>query len=96
MIDSAPRGWVIQITIPGKPEIRAADAPWRDPSWLTRPPSFKYFNVAVAAPDQAMEATTKFLTGASEPLVGQLSVARTLSAREIAALGLTAGEVRPA
>jgi hypothetical protein len=59
-------------------------------------PSFKYFNVAVAAPDKAIEATTKYLAKGAEAVVGVMSVARQLSAGEIAALSLAAGEVKPA
>ncbi|MGH7488290.1 MAG: hypothetical protein ACREMY_22230, partial [bacterium] len=70
--------------------------PWRDPSWLRGAPSFKYFNVAIAAPDKAMEATSKYLAQGAEAMVGELSVARKLSAGEIVALGLAAGDVKPA
>jgi hypothetical protein len=58
-------------------------------------PSFQYFNVAIAAPKTAIEATTKHLV-AAEAQGGEMSVVRGLSSREIAALSLKAGEVRPA
>ena len=58
-------------------------------------PSFQYFNVAIAAPNKAIEATTKFLAK-GEATDGEKSVVRGLSAREIAALRLEAGEVKPA
>ena len=63
---------------------------------LVGTPSFKYFNVAIAAPDKAMEATTKYLAKGADANAGEVSVARKLSSGEIAALSLKAGEVRPA
>jgi hypothetical protein len=59
-------------------------------------PSFKYFNVAIAAPDKAMEATTKYLAKDADAKAGEMSVVRKLSSGEIAALSLKAGEVKPA
>jgi hypothetical protein len=59
-------------------------------------PSFKYYNVAIAAPDKAIEATTKYLAKGAEAVAGAMSVARKLSAGELTALSLTAGEVKPA
>ena len=63
---------------------------------LVSAPSFEYFNVAIAAPDKAMEATTKHLAEGVEAKAGAVSVVRKLSSREIAALSLKAGEVKPA
>ena len=63
---------------------------------LVSAPTFAYFNVAIAAPDKAMEATTKHLAEGAEPKSGAVSVVRKLSSREIAALSLEAGEVKPA
>lgn len=59
-------------------------------------PSFEYFNAAIAAPDKAIEATTKYLAEGAEAKAGAMSVVRKLSSGEIAALGLEAGEVKPA
>ena len=105
MIDKvSPAGWVVQATFPTEPEARAADAPWRHSAFLVGAPSFKYFNVAIAAPDKAMEATIKYLAKGAEAQsgaktgakTGAMSIARKLSAGEIAALSLKAGEVKPA
>jgi hypothetical protein len=46
--------WVVQVTIPKKPDVRLADAPWRPPIMAAGAPSFQYFNVAIAAPDKAI------------------------------------------
>jgi hypothetical protein len=60
-------------------------------------PSFQYFNVAIAASDKAMEATTKQLVSVNvEAKEWITSVVRGLSSAEIAALGLRGGEVKPA
>jgi hypothetical protein len=56
-------------------------------------PTFKYFNVAVATAEAAIAATTKHLDDPQHP---EMSVVRALSLREIAALGLPAGDVQPA
>jgi hypothetical protein len=58
-------------------------------------PSFQYYNVAIAAPSNALEATAKHLAAANAA-DGEKSVVRELSAGEIAALKLKAGEVKPA
>jgi hypothetical protein len=63
---------------------------------LVSAPSFEYFNVAIAAPAKAMEATTKHLAEGAKPKSGEMSVVRELSSVEIAALRLKAGEVKPA
>ena len=97
MTDKAsPAGWVVQEIIPAEPEARAADAPWRPPGMLGGVSTFKYFNVAIASPDKAMEATTKYSTKSVDAKAGEMSVVRKLSAEEIAALSLKAGEVKPA
>jgi hypothetical protein len=60
-------------------------------------PSFKYFNVAIASPDKAVEATTKYLAkGKVDAEHVAASTARELSSAEVAALRLKAGEVKPA
>jgi hypothetical protein len=56
-------------------------------------PSFRYFNVALAAPEKAIEATRKHVAEANDE---EVSAVRRLSLGEIAALGLASGEVRPA
>jgi hypothetical protein len=63
---------------------------------LVSAPSFEYFNVAIAAPDMAIEAATKHWAKGAEAKAGELSVVRKLSSGEIAALSLKAGEVKPA
>jgi hypothetical protein len=94
MIDKAsPAGWVVQLTIPAQP---SEDARSR---WVGRlglgPPSFRYFNVAIAAPFKAIEATRQHL-GETEDKDREMAVVRGLSEREIAALSLAAGDVKPA
>jgi hypothetical protein len=97
MIDkSIPAGWVVQVAIPAKSEARQADAPWRPPVMLVSATTFEYFNVAIAAADKAMAATTNHLAQSAEPKAGVMSVVRKLSSGEIAALSLQAGEVKPA
>jgi hypothetical protein len=59
-------------------------------------PSFEYFNVAIAAPDEAIEATTKYLANGTSAKAETMSVVRKLSSGEIAALSLKAGEIKPA
>jgi hypothetical protein len=92
----SPAGWVVQVAIPAKPEARAADAPWRPSAMLVNAPSFEYFNVAISAPEKAMEAATRHLAEGAEAKAGAMSVVRKLSSAEIAALSLKAGEVKPA
>jgi hypothetical protein len=91
---ASPAGWVVQVAIRMKPDAREADAPWRPSVMLVGAPSFEYFNVAIAAPDKAIEAASKHLAKSAK--VGEMSVVRKLSTGEIAALSLKAGEVRPA
>jgi hypothetical protein len=93
MTDKAsPAGWVVQVTI--EAPARSPDAKWRSTA-IVDAPSFQYFNVAIAAPNKAIEAATKYLAKA-ETKEGEMSVVRGLSAGEIAALSLTAGEVKAA
>ena len=88
-----PAGWVVQLTVPAPPDVPRAEAVrWIGPA-LPGAPSFKYFNVAIAAQDKAIEATTKHLAKA-EIKDGEMSVVRALSSAEIAALHLKAGEVK--
>ncbi len=95
MIDKAsPAGWVVQVA------IRATPAPTVEGSRRSGPvglaaPSFHYFNVAIADPSEAAEATKKHLAKAKS-MAGEMSTVRQLSSGEIAALSLKAGEVKPA
>jgi hypothetical protein len=92
MIDTAPpSGWVVQVTTPGqRPSIQS---PSNRLSALVGPPSFKYFNVGVATAEAAIAAAIKHLADPQHP---ETSVVRALSSGEIAALGLIAGDVKPA
>ena len=87
----SPAGWVVQVIIPGQRSLERSPTGYL--STLLGAPSFKYFNVAVATTEAAMVATTKHL---ADPEHRETSVVRALSIREIAALGLTAGDVQPA
>ena len=58
-------------------------------------PAFSYYNVAVAAPDNAIELATKHLAKAGNK-DGELRVVRGLSAAEISALSLRNGDIKPA
>jgi len=94
MTDKAsPAGWVVQLTIPAQV---SEDAQSR---WVGRqglgPPSFRYFNVAIAVPFKAIEATRVHLAG-TEDKDREMSVVRGLSEPEIVALGLNVGDVKPA
>jgi hypothetical protein len=91
MNDNAPpAGWVVQVTTPGRP---SPPLPGSRFSELVGPPSFRYFNVAIAAAEAAIAATTKHLADPQHP---ETSVVRALSLGEIAALGLSVGDVKPA
>jgi len=88
----SPAGWVVQATI-------AAPLTEGGSQWLgtTAPsaPAFQYFNVAIAAPDAAIEATAKQLAEAEAQAV-EMRVVRPLSSAEIVAAGLKSGEAKPA
>ena len=61
------------------------------------PPTFQYFDVAIAASDKATEAVTKHLAKTeAEIKIWEVRVVRELSTAEIHALGLARGEVKPA
>ena len=61
------------------------------------PPSFRYFDTAIADPDKAVEAVRKHLAKADDdPSEMGVSTVRTLSSAEIAVLDIKAGEVKPA
>jgi hypothetical protein len=57
------------------------------------PPSFPYFNVAIAAPFKAIEATREHLAG-TEDKDREISVVRGVSEPEIVALRLNVGDVK--
>ena len=57
------------------------------------PPTFCYFNVAIADAKIAVEATAEHVTVKS---AANISPVRPLSAQEIAVLRLKAGAVKPA
>jgi len=84
-------GWVVQVTIPGQAS-RTQSTSNRFSAALGAP-SFKYFNVAIAAAEAAIKATTKYLADPEHP---ETTVVRALSLGEITALGLAAGDVKPA
>jgi hypothetical protein len=64
---------------------------------LPSAPSFRYYNVAIASPDSAAEATTAYhAKTTTNAEVDGTCVVRELSSAEIAALSLTVGEVRRA
>ena len=94
MTDRAhPAGWVVQVTIPAEPTLPVSPSARRYGPGLLGAPSFKYFNVAIAAAGKAIEATSKHLADAEDR---ETSVVRPLSLAEIAALGLKPGDVVPA
>ena len=92
---SPPAGWVVQVTVPAPPSPPRADGTRWIGAVALSAPSFQYFNVAIPAANTAVEATTKHLAK-SEAKGVETRVVRGLSAKEIAALSLQAGEVRPA
>jgi hypothetical protein len=88
-------GWVIQVTTaahitrPGTAGTR-----WLGPAVLSAP-SFQYFNTAISAAEDAVEATSRHLAATDAPH-GELSAVRKLSSGELAVLSLAPGEVKPA
>jgi hypothetical protein len=94
MIDkTSPAGWVVQVITPGKASLIATPGGRRSGPGLVGPPSFRYFNVAIAAAGMAIEATTKQLAEDDDK---ETAVVRPLSSAEIATLKLKAGDVVPA
>src|SRR3982074_2033395 len=72
-----PAGWVVQVTIPAPPAPPRADGTRWIGAVALSAPSFQYFNVAIAAPGSAIEATTKHLTKAKdEAKDGEMCVVR--------------------
>ena len=94
--ETSPAGWVVQVTVPAPPSPPRADGTRWIGAVALSAPSFHYYNVAIAAANTAVEATTKHLAKSDEAKGVETRVVRGLSAKEIAALSLAAGEVRPA
>src|SRR6185295_4300018 len=96
-VKAPPAGWVVQVTIVSSPSPPSKEGAQWIGDKMPGAPSFEYFNVAIANPDKAVEATTKYLAkgkvGAEEVAA---STVRKLSSAEVAALGLKVGEVKPA
>ena len=91
MNDSTPpAGWVVQVTTPGQASPKS---PFNRFAALLGPPSFKYFNVAIAAAEEAIAAIARHLDDPERP---ETRVVRALSSGEIATLGLAAGDFKPA
>lgn len=79
----------------------SAPLPESGTRWIGRhipdAPSFHYFNVAVANPGKAVEATAAFLAKGkadSDAAHAPASTVRGLSEAEVTALGLNTGEVK--
>lgn len=83
-----PTGWVVQVTTPG--ELSRTQSRSSQLKGLRGPPSFEYFNVSIATPDKAEEATTAHL---AEEHARDARAVRVLSSDELASLNLKAGEV---
>ena len=66
MTDKAPPAWVVQVIIPAQTPLSAPGDTRRHGPTLLGAPSFKYFDVAIAAPGKATEATTKHLADAED------------------------------
>jgi hypothetical protein len=90
---TSPAGWVVQVITPGETSLIATPGGRRNGPGLVGPPSFRYFNVAIAAAGKAVEATTKQLAEDGDK---ETVVVRPLSSAEIATLKLKAGDVVPA
>ncbi len=88
---TSPTGWVVQVTTPG--EISRTPSRGSQLKNLRGAPSFEYFNVAIAVPDKAEEATTAHL---AEDQAREARAVRALSSDELASLNLKAGEVASA
>jgi hypothetical protein len=89
----SPAGWVVQVMPipPPLPEV---------PRWteeVVPPPSFSYFDTAIADPEKAVDAVKKHLAKADDdPNDVGVRTVRALSSAEIAVLDIRAGEVKPA
>jgi len=85
---TSPPGWVVQVTTPG--ELSRTQSRSSQLKGLRGPPSFEYFNVAIAIPDKAEEATTAHL---GDEHAREARAVRPLSSEELASLNLKAGKV---
>jgi fructose-specific component phosphotransferase system IIB-like protein len=94
---ASPAGWVVQVTVPAPPTLPSAEGTrWIGPDLLGAP-SFHYYNVAIADPNKAVEATRKYLAKAKADADEiKAATVRELSSAEVASLSLKAGEVKPA
>jgi len=94
MSEKAPvTGWIIQVLTPGQPDALPLHRTRRRDATLLGPPSFAYFNVAIADVAKAIEAVTKRSDSSGDLQIEEM---RELSAREVSALNLKVGEVKPA
>jgi hypothetical protein len=94
---ASPAGWVVQVTFAAPPPPPSKEGVRWVGNKMPDAPSFEYFNVAIASPGEAVEATTKYLAKIKADVgVGDPSTVRQLSSAEVAALGLKSGEVKPA
>jgi hypothetical protein len=94
-MSKAPDGWVVQVTIPAVPKPpKEGDVRWIGAS-LQAAPTFRFFNVAIASADKAVEATSKHLAK-TDPAEREMRAVRGLSTAEIAALKLKPGDLAPA
>jgi hypothetical protein len=96
MNESSLAGWVVQETIVVEPQVRAPGNPWNNPAAVAGAPTFKYYNVAISAPDKAIEATVSHVGKSRDAKAGAMSVVRKLSPAELTELKLKVGEVQPA
>jgi hypothetical protein len=88
-----PAGWVVQLTLPAPvTPPRSGDNPWIGAVVLGTP-LFQYFNVAIADPKTAVEATRKHSGSDDDATIGTV---RALSAEEVASISLSQGEIRRA
>jgi hypothetical protein len=88
-----PAGWVTQLNVPAPIAPASPDgAPWIGKPILD-PPSFHYFNVAIADTQAAVAATRKH-SGSDDEAV--IAAVRALSAEELASIPLAPGQVRRA
>jgi hypothetical protein len=92
-----PAGWVVQVNVAAPLAQPKPDAVrWVGPA-VRDAPSFQYFNVAIADSATAIEATKKLMASADALAMDwEASAVRGLSSAEIGALGLKAGEAKPA
>jgi len=86
----SPAGWVVQVTTQGKPSLTPSRTGRL--SSILGPPSFQYFNVAIAGAVKAVEAVSALADAEGK----EASAVRGLSPEELAVLSLRVGELKPA